>query len=95
MKEKLEFNGILTVNRRRCDGNNETFTTGCLSRIELAVDFDADNKAVTKCLFLVSPEKKLLPGDIVDDGNGQVRLGKVSELRNIDGELQGYRAESV
>ena len=91
----LFFNKIISVSRRHRDGSIETFTTHGASRMEFSFAANDNNRAVTKCQILLSPEKKIAPGDIINDGEIKIQLLKVEELRDIDGRLQCYRAESV
>lgn len=89
------FNKTLFVSRRHRDGSVEEFTTSGVGRMEYSVNTSDNNRAIKKCQMLISPELKIAPGDIIDDGNGRIQILKVEELRDIDGRLQCYRAESV
>lgn len=89
------FKEKYTVHRRLPDGSIKKFTTSGVSRMEYSADITEHDFNVVKYFFLLTPELKILAGDIIDDGISKVRIGKVSELNDIDGNLCAYRCENA
>ena len=62
------------------------------------MNFDIDrsnNSIIRKCIFMLSPEFEIMPGDIISDDRIKIQISKVEEICDIDGNLQCYRCENI
>ena len=80
---------------RKLNNKEESFTVYGIRRTEYSVNTEENNFNVVKCFLLLSPDIKILTGDIISDGKSKIQISKISELIDIDGNLCAYRCESI
>jgi hypothetical protein len=95
MKHSIYFNKTFSVERLNEDGTSHYFSTRGINKMSFCIDRQNNNSITRKCIFMLSPEFEIMPGDIICNNQIRIQITKVEELCDIDGNLQCYRCENV